>query len=135
MEVELEQENAILQCLLTDIPDKDRKVRIGLIFPIRNLEKEAEEKEEEEDRLTLSIPIAKRQKSLVGDVVKKEKAKKLIKKEVKKEVKRKVKEEIKEEIGNEVEGDSILLPTLSELQDSVRIDDKESSLRFSKRKR
>jgi hypothetical protein len=65
--------------------------------------------------LTLSIPIAKQQKSLVSDVVKKEKAKKLIKKEVKKEVKRKVKEEIKEEIRNKVEGDSILLFTLSKL--------------------
>ena len=126
IELALVQENAVLQFLLSDIPD-DGKAKIGLMFPIRNLDKEADE----DDGSSLSIPHPKRQKSPVGDVVRKGKPKKGIKKEVKNEVKEAVKMEAK----NEVEEDIDEFPSIELLRDGIEIDDYESSRQYKGKKR
>ena len=58
----------ILGSLLLDIPEKDGKVKIGFMIPIRNLDKEMDE---EASNSLLSVPQAKRQKSPTGDPIKK----------------------------------------------------------------
>ena len=126
IELALVQENAVLQFLLSDIPD-DGKAKIGLMFPIRNLEKEADE----DDGSSLSIPHPKRQKSPVGDVVGKGKPKKSIKKEVKNEVK----EEVKMGAKNEAEEDIGEFPSIELLTGEVEIDNHGSSHQRKGKKR
>jgi hypothetical protein len=60
----LEEEGATLQHLLLEVPN-DRKSKIGLMLPIRNLENEGIDN----DTSSLSVLMPKRQKSLVGDVI------------------------------------------------------------------
>ena len=117
VELVLEQEQATLRHFLTEISDKDGKSKIGLMFPIWNLDKEAED-----NSSFLSIPYPKQQKSLIGDVVKKGRNKK----EVKEKVKAEVKDEV--EVDNEVEFPNI---------DDIQVDEEKRliiQLRSKKRK-
>ena len=61
-------EDLTLGSLLLEIPEKDGKVKIGFMIPIRNLDKEMDE---EASKSLLSVPQAKRQKSPTGDPIKK----------------------------------------------------------------
>jgi hypothetical protein len=60
----LEKEGATLQHLLLEVPN-DRKSKIGLMLPIRNLEN----KGINNNTSSLSVLMPKQQKSLVGNVI------------------------------------------------------------------
>ena len=57
----LEKENATLQSLITELPEK---ARIGLMLPVRRVGKK-----ETDNSGFLSTPLPKRQKSPIGDII------------------------------------------------------------------
>ena len=89
----LEEEGAILQHLLLEVPNNG-KSKIGLMLPIRNLENEGINN----NNSSLSIPMPKQQKSLVGNIMPRR-----VKEEFEEDTKVGIKDEvdIKDETGSE----------------------------------
>jgi hypothetical protein len=91
-------ENTTIQTLLTELPDK---ARIGLMLPVRKTVKE-----ESDDSGLLSTPLPKRQKSPIGDIIKRGRAKQDNVGEEEEDSNVGIKEEVlfKEELGIKEEG-------------------------------
>jgi hypothetical protein len=99
------EEGAILQHLLLEVPN-DGKSNIGLMLPIWNLENE----DISNDASSLSVPMPKRQKSLVGDVILRR-----VKEEVEEEdSKVGIKDEV--DIKDEVSSEDDVFPPVDDIQ-------------------
>jgi hypothetical protein len=101
----LEQDGAILQHLLLKAPN-DRKCKIGLMFPIRNLEN----KGIDNNALSLSVLMPKQQKSLVDNVIPRRVKEEDNKEDSKVGIKDKV--DIKDEVGSEDD----VFPPITDIQ-------------------